>query len=175
MVNNIKKWCVIDDSMTQRHLETVEIYESKEEALAAAKAEWNHMTYHDQKRCDHFVVALCDMAYDEDEETWYADMEQGYEPLVDFAGTSTVREIVTLKGWVDGSGWSYTTCYSDQVIDVPQTSLLPGADMDWSWWYDDEGERPEDEDVRIIVEWYDPFGDEDSAPLASWETWASEI
>lgn len=83
-----------------------------------------------------------------------------------------VREIITLSGWVDGSGWSYTQTYSDQIIDVAKVD--PRAEMDWGWW---EAGRPiAGQDTQIAVSYYaidaDPTCDN---PLASWSIWESEL
>lgn len=87
----------------------------------------------------------------------------------------TVREIITIKGWTEGSGWDYATTYSDQILEVPQSFLATDADIDWSWWENDDNQT-NDTDTRIIVEYYDPNEDPDDAePMARWETWASEI
>ena len=39
-----------------------------------------------------------------------------------------VREVITLKGWEDGSGWSYSQCYSDKVVDITESDL---KEIDW--------------------------------------------
>ena len=87
-----------------------------------------------------------------------------------------VKEIITIKGWVDGSGWQFSQCYSDQVIDVPEDLTTPGAEMDWSWW--ELNSRVKGEDTEITVAYYrpdyDPMFDEDE-PLAEWSIWESEL
>lgn len=85
-----------------------------------------------------------------------------------------VREIITIKGWVDGSGWTFSQCYSDQIINVSDDTLKSGATMDWDWW--EKNELAEGEDTEITVSYYsvdaDPTVD---APLAEWCIWESEI
>lgn len=85
-----------------------------------------------------------------------------------------VREIITINGWTDGSGWNYNQCYSDAIIDVDPGSLTHDADMDWSWW---ECNDPRDgEDVEITVSYYNLDADPtDDDPIAEWSTWESEI
>ena len=87
-----------------------------------------------------------------------------------------VKEIITIKGWVDGSGWQFSQCYSDQVIDVSEDLIAPGAEMDWSWW--ETNELSGGEDTEITVAYYrpdyDPMFDEDE-PLAEWSIWESEL
>ena len=85
-----------------------------------------------------------------------------------------VREVITLKGWVEGSGWSYSQVYSDQVIDITEDDL---KSIDWDWWEIDSNNPPtEDEDTKITVDLYavDANIYEDK-PLASHTIWASEI
>jgi hypothetical protein len=85
-----------------------------------------------------------------------------------------VREVITLKGWVEGSGWSYSQVYSDEVIEIDSAEI---NNMDWVWWEIDSDNPPtEDEDTKIIVEFYDedaePGYDE---PIAKISKWASEL
>ena len=83
-----------------------------------------------------------------------------------------VREVITLKGWVDGSGWSYSQVYSDQVIDITEEAL---KSIDWDWWEIDNPPS-EGEDTQIVVELF--AADADIAvdkPLATHEKWASDI
>jgi hypothetical protein len=87
-----------------------------------------------------------------------------------------VREVITLKGWVDGSGWSYTQTYSDNIIDVHDVPMT-AEEYDWSWWETDIDNPPsEDEDTKIIVTLYAEDADiSEDEPLASFEKWDSEI
>lgn len=85
-----------------------------------------------------------------------------------------VREIITLKGWVEGNGWSYSQCCSDKVIDITKSGL---KEIDWDWYEIDSDNPPtEDDDCKIIVDLYavDADIDEDE-PLASHKKWASEL
>ena len=87
-----------------------------------------------------------------------------------------VKEIITAAGWIDGSGYSYSTTISDQVIDVPEEMLAPGAKMDWSWMSKDE--LADGEDCEITVEYYRPDYDpmfDDDEPLATWSIWESQL
>jgi hypothetical protein len=85
-----------------------------------------------------------------------------------------VREVITLKGWVDGSGWSYNQVYSDKIIDITEGDL---KEIDWDW-HDTDSDNPpaEGDDTKIIIDLYaiDADIDEDK-PLASFEKWASEL
>lgn len=85
-----------------------------------------------------------------------------------------VLEVITISGWVDGSGWSYEQNYSDNTI-IIRMSALSADDIDWSWWETDE-DAPENEDTYISVKYYalDADIDEDR-PLAEWSAWASAI
>jgi len=97
-----------------------------------------------------------------------------YPEVVVGEGTMKAREVITLKGWVEGSGWSYNQCYSDEIIEIAKDDL---KSIDWDW-YEIDSEYPptEDEDTKIIVDLYgiDADIDEDE-PLASYSKWASEI
>lgn len=85
-----------------------------------------------------------------------------------------VRQIVTLKGWENGNGYTYSTCYEDKIIDIAPNELE--REMDWSWW--DVSKNTADKDTEIIVEYfpknYDPLENKVD-PLARWSTWESEI
>jgi len=85
-----------------------------------------------------------------------------------------VREVITLKGWVEGSGWSYGQVYSDEVIDIAEGDL---KEIDWDWYEIDSDNPPtEDEDTKIIVDLYAEDADiDEDKPLASHTKWASEI
>lgn len=85
-----------------------------------------------------------------------------------------VREVITLKGWLEGSGWSYSQVYSDKVIDITEGDL---KSIDWDWYETDAENPPEDgEDTKIIVDLYavDASIDEDK-PLATHAKWASDL
>jgi hypothetical protein len=85
-----------------------------------------------------------------------------------------VREVITLKGWVEGSGWSYSQVYSDEVIDITEGDL---KEIDWDWYETDSDNPPtEGEDTKIIVDLYAEDADIDAdEPLASFKKWASEL
>jgi hypothetical protein len=83
-----------------------------------------------------------------------------------------VREVITLKGWVNGSGWSYSEVYSDQVIDIAESAL---HEIDWDWW-DADNPPSEGEDTLIVVDLYAEDADiSEDKPLASYSKWVSEI
>jgi len=85
-----------------------------------------------------------------------------------------VRQIITLKGWIEGSGWSYSQIYSDEIVNVVESDLDA---IDWDWYETDSDNPPvEGEDTKIILDLYavDADIDEDT-PLASHSKWASEI
>ncbi len=88
-----------------------------------------------------------------------------------------VLEIVEVEKWVDGSGFSNSEIYSNQVIEVAEETIEEAkASFDWSWW--DKAEQVPGEDLKITVKYfrpdYDPMFD-DEEPLAQFETWESEI
>ena len=83
-----------------------------------------------------------------------------------------VREVITLNGWVGGSGWSYSQCYGDSIIETTGVD-----DIDWDWWETDADNPPnEGYDTKIIVDLYAEDADiSKDEPLASYSKWASEI
>lgn len=54
----MKKWCIID---SKESLVSIEVFNSKEEALAEAEKEWNKLTSCDKKQRNSFMVALCNV------------------------------------------------------------------------------------------------------------------
>ena len=83
-----------------------------------------------------------------------------------------VREVITLKGWAKGSGWSYSQVDMDEIVDVVDTD-----EPDWDW-YDPDTDTPlrESEDTQIIVEYFAVDADIiRDRPLKRYEKWASEI
>lgn len=83
-----------------------------------------------------------------------------------------VKEVITVQGWIDGSGWSYSTVYDTNEIDI-EKSDLERPNIDWSW-FDADGAE-DGEDTEITVSWYPIDGDEDTKPIVEWTTWASEL
>lgn len=84
-----------------------------------------------------------------------------------------VRAVIIENGWVDGSGWSYSTLYDNSVIEVD----LPGdteGEPDWGF-LDDLKPLPEGEDIKWEVKWYELDDEELERSFATWETWQSEI
>lgn len=57
----MKKWCIIDNMTSKRALEEVTAFNSKEEALAEAEKEWNHLSISDKKSRDSYTVGLCNV------------------------------------------------------------------------------------------------------------------
>ena len=85
-----------------------------------------------------------------------------------------VREVITLKGWVEGSGWSYESDYEDHIIEIPGDDVSK-AEYEQDWW---EASQPNgEEDTKIVVKWYpEDCGDPDDAePIATFYKWESEI
>lgn len=87
-----------------------------------------------------------------------------------------VREIITLKEWIDGSGYNCTETYSNDIvntIDIPKTA----EDYYWNWFEIPE-ENPEEygKDTKITIEFYaldaEPGYDE---PITSFSKWVSEL
>ena len=85
-----------------------------------------------------------------------------------------VMEIITLNHWTAGSGYSCNETFSAQELDMAEAEV--NAEMDWGWW--EAAERPEGEDVEIVVEYFaqDENGDYDyDRPIRTESIWESEI
>ena len=61
-----------------------------------------------------------------------------------------VMEIITLNHWTAGSGYSCNETFNAQELDMTEAEV--NAEMDWGWW--EAAERPEGEDVEIVVEYF---------------------
>lgn len=81
-----------------------------------------------------------------------------------------VREVITIKEWVDGSGYNYEEIYSNKLIDVAVEEEVQ-ENFDWDWWGKDNLVKG-NEDLRIIVEYYRVS---DNTMIAKFEAWQSEI
>ena len=81
-----------------------------------------------------------------------------------------VREVITIKEWVDGSGSNYEETYSDKLVDVDVEEEVQ-ENFDWDWWEKDNPVKG-NEDLRIIVEYYRVS---DDTMIAKFEAWQSEI
>jgi len=85
-----------------------------------------------------------------------------------------VRQIITLKGWIESSGWSYSQIYSDEIVNLVESDLDA---IDWDWYETDSDNPPaEGEDTKIIIDLYAVDADiDEDMPLATHSKWASEI
>ena len=54
----MKKWCIIDSAGSD---EWIQAFDSKAEALAAAEAEWSHLSDHDKGRRSSYLVGLANV------------------------------------------------------------------------------------------------------------------
>ena len=57
----MKKWCIVDNTISKRATEEIKAFDSKEEAINAAEIEWNLFSDHDKKDRDFYVVGLCNV------------------------------------------------------------------------------------------------------------------
>ena len=86
-----------------------------------------------------------------------------------------VREVVTISGWSDNTGWTYKNqVLSDQIITIYDDFA---EEMDWDWW--ELNDPVEGEDVAIKVSYYpadwDWYNDGDIEAIAEYEIWESAI
>lgn len=86
-----------------------------------------------------------------------------------------IREVIMIQGWVDGSGWSYSQCYSDSIGEFSDDMLAPGAEMDWSWWQLNSREKGRDTEITVSYYAADVEDITDAEPLAEWSIWESEL
>jgi hypothetical protein len=84
-----------------------------------------------------------------------------------------VRERIVLRGWVNGSGFSFEEIYENRIVEVVE---IPSDEkkFDWSWW---EKTGPTIiigaySDIKITVEYYDFVTD---TLLAEFSIWESEL
>lgn len=85
-----------------------------------------------------------------------------------------VREVITMKGWVENSGWSYESDYEDHIIEITEDDV---CDFGYGWDWVGAVRPREGEDTQIVVKWYpEDCGDPDDAePIAIFSKWFSEI
>ena len=84
-----------------------------------------------------------------------------------------VRQIITLKGWVEGSGWSYSEVYDDQVFEIDAADI---NSMDWDWWETDADNPPAGvRTQKLSLTCTQRTDIDEDKPLASFEKWESEI
>ncbi len=77
-------------------------------------------------------------------------------------------EVIVIKGWADGSGWSYEQDYETNMVDeIPES--LSVSDV----WNADG--KQEDSDTRIIVSYYSADDDELESPIKVFRFWESDL
>jgi len=78
------------------------------------------------------------------------------------------QEVITIKGWVDGSGWSYEQVHNRQTVDeIPES--LSVSDV-WS-----ADEKAVGEDTQITVSYYAIDDDDEEKPLKEFKFWESDL
>lgn len=85
-----------------------------------------------------------------------------------------VREVITFKGWVEGSGWSYESDYEERIIEIPGDKV---GDFVYDWDWVEPSYLRKNEDTKIVVKWYleDCEDIDDAEPIAVFSKWLSEI
>jgi len=78
------------------------------------------------------------------------------------------QEIITIKGWVNGGGWSYVQTYECNMVEkIPES--LEVSDV---W----EAEEKQDEgDTQIIVTYYNTNDENLEKPLKEFKFWESDL
>lgn len=81
----MKKAIIFREYRDSRGIGSTKVFETKEEAIAFAEAEWKHLAESDKKSYKKdpagiFAVGLAEMVYDEVDEEFYpgADLEEVY-------------------------------------------------------------------------------------------------
>ena len=82
-----------------------------------------------------------------------------------------IREVINLRHWVSGSGFSHTETYSDSIIEI---SGIP-EEMDWSWWDADEENEGNWDDIEIVVQYFAEDDEDMENPLGEWSVWESDL
>ena len=78
------------------------------------------------------------------------------------------QEIITIKGWVNGSGWSYEQTYECNTVEEIPESL--GVDDVW-----EAEEKQEEGDTQIVVTYYNADDEELENPLKEFKFWESDL
>ena len=78
------------------------------------------------------------------------------------------QEVITLKGWTDGSGWDFEQVYSTQLVENIPESLEVGD----VW---EAEQKQEGGDTRIVVSYYAEEDEERENPLKEFAFWESEL
>jgi hypothetical protein len=78
------------------------------------------------------------------------------------------QEIITIKGWVNGSGLSYEQIYDNKMVEEIPESL----DVNDVW----EAEKKQEEgDIQIIVTYYNADDEDLEKPLKEFRFWESDL
>ena len=78
------------------------------------------------------------------------------------------QEIITIKGWVNGSGWSYEQVYECNTVEEIPESL----DVNDVW---EAEEKQNGGDTQIIVTYYNSDDEELEKPLKEFKFWESDL
>ena len=78
------------------------------------------------------------------------------------------QEVITIKGWVDGSGWSYEQEYNRGMVDEIPEELKVG-----DVWQAEEAQ--DGKDTQIIVSYYDESDEDCEDPIKTFKFWESEL
>lgn len=85
-----------------------------------------------------------------------------------------VQEIITVKGWKEGSGWTYNQTIRAETIDIPEEDIK--GPIDWDWYELNEEDTYENEDTEVKVEFYAEDAEiGQDEPLATHSIWASKL
>ena len=78
------------------------------------------------------------------------------------------EEVITLKHWVDGSGWSH-----EEVFDINDVDEIPESLEVSDVWEADEIQ--EGGDTQIIVTYYADDDEDEEHPLKEFTFWESDL
>ena len=87
-----------------------------------------------------------------------------------------LREVVELHHWENGSGWSHSETFSNQLLEGDNSGLI--ENMNWDWWANEWKNSHEVEqwgDILIEVKFFDAGDTEYENCLAVHSRWESDL
>jgi hypothetical protein len=151
----MEKYCIIDDKVTKRGLETLEVFESKEDALCEAEKQWYKMSASEQANTDRFLVALCDVVQNETGK-WQYNIAEDDEWGTAYSYNS-IRDFVEVN--IDVVIDEVTTTVASWQIEKQKDFVNSASSYINDWYFDKH--LSEDEQNAIIDAVVDFFNDED--------------
>lgn len=83
-----------------------------------------------------------------------------------------VREVIEIKGWVDGLGWCYNQVIEDNIIEIDK---LPEDFSDFDNDFLNGFTHNGTEDTKVTASYYAVDDTDRETPLAHFSEWASDL